>query len=55
MTHSEFVPVSSQSLKRCSLLKDSLSADRTAARLVILDSYSNQEAADQFGVTRQAV
>ncbi|MFZ2328172.1 MAG: helix-turn-helix domain-containing protein, partial [Rhodoferax sp.] len=38
------------------LLKDSFSADRiAAARLVMLDGYSNQEAADQFGVTRQAV
>ena len=57
MTHGEFVPVSVPEFEALQhLLKDSLSADRiAAARLVMLDGYSNQEAADQFGVTRQAV
>lgn len=38
------------------LLADSLSADRIeAARLVMVEGLSNQEAADRFGVTRQAI
>lgn len=38
------------------LVADSLSADRIeAARLVMVDGLSNQEAADRFGVTRQAI
>ena len=38
------------------LVSDILSADRiAAAKLVMLDGLSNQEAAERFGVTRQAV
>ncbi|CAN7654376.1 transcriptional regulator KorA [Acidovorax sp. LjRoot129] len=38
------------------LVAYSLSADRIeAARLVMVDGLSNQEAADRFGVTRQAI
>ena len=57
MTQDEFVPVSVPDFEALQhLLKDSLSADRiAAARMVMVDGNSNQEAAKRFDVTRQAV
>lgn len=57
MTHDEFVTVSVPEFEALQhLLKDSLSADRiAAARMVMLDGFSNQTAAEHFGVSRQAV
>ena len=55
MTHAAFVSVPEfEALQH--LLNGSLSAERiAAARLVMVDGFSNQEAAERFGVTRQAV
>lgn len=57
MTHGEFVPVSIPEFEALQhLLQHSLSADRiAAARMVMVDGNSNQEAAEKFAVTRQAV
>lgn len=57
MTHGEFVPVSIPEFEALQhLLQHTLSADRiAAARMVMVDGNSYQEAADKFAVTRQAV
>ncbi len=57
MTQGEFVPVSIPEFEALQhLLQHTLSADRiAAARMVMVDGNSYQEAADKFAVTRQAV
>ena len=57
MTHDEFVTVSVPEFEALQhLLRDSMTADRiAAARMVMLDGFSNQTAAEHIGVSRQAV